>query len=202
MQQYKTYSFSGDIDWQAVPVGKIERYFWNTEKEYDVSFRMCFAKDRGIYLRMACDETELRTETSARDEAVYEDSCMEMFLCTLEGRKEYVNFEISASGAYLCEFGPQREGRAYIKDLTGIAPEVKTQRHEKGWSAELFVPCELISALYGATFTASACTLRGNFCKCGDKTRYIHYGSFAEMKELPPGFHNPERFAEIIIEER
>ena len=36
-----------------------------------------------------------------------------------------------------------------------------------------------------------------NLYKCGDFTERPHYGSFAPMSTLPPGFHNPQLFAKI-----
>ena len=202
MREYNTYAFKNEIDWQCVPEEKLTYFLWDSAAEYDVYFKMCFLKGEGIALRMRCNETELRFEGKARDDSVWEDSCMEMFLCPFEHRQEYVNFEINCKGAYLSQFGKTRADRKFIKELTDIAPEVKTHISGDGWSLELFVPCRLISDIYGEEFTADKCTLRGNFTKCGDLTKYPHYGSFCELSTLDFGFHNPNLFARININER
>lgn len=202
MKQYNTYSFYDKINWQVVPEEKLTNFLWDSAKEYNVYFQMCFLKGEGIYLRMRCDETALRAVSKERDGRVWEDSCMEMFLCPFESREEYVNFEINCNGVYLSQYGAVRENRVFLKELTAIEAVVTTRNNDKGWSLELFVPCSLISEVYGKTFTAEKCTIRGNFTKCGDLTKYPHYGSFSDLNTLELGFHNPKCFAVINIDER
>ena len=200
MKTYNTYSFSDKIIWEAIPEEKLSCFLWDSAATYNVFFKMCFLQNKGIFLRMRCDETLLRSEGKHRDDRVWEDSCMEMFLCPFEERDEYVNFEINCDGVYLSQFGKVRENRIFIKELTFLEPEVKTDKYEDGWSLELFVPCELISEVYSQDFTAGECCIRGNFTKCGDLTQYTHYGSFCELAGLDKGFHNPQCFAKINVE--
>lgn len=202
MKQYNTYSFIDRVNWQQVPEEKLTYFLWDSAATYSVYFQMCFLKNKGICLRMRCDETLLRAEGKQRDDRVWEDSCMEMFLCPLENREEYVNFEINCDGVYLSQFGKVRENRTFIKELTDIEAVVTTDKSAEGWSLELFVPCELIEEVYSEAFTAGECSLRGNFTKCGDLTQYPHYGSFSELGAMDMGFHNPQLFAKIKIEER
>ncbi len=202
MKQYNTFSFTDKINWQAVPEEKLGYFLWDSAATYDVRFKMCFLENKGIFLRMRCNETILRAEGKVRNDRVWEDSCMEMFLCPFEERGEYINFEINCDGVYLSQYGSVRENRQFIKDITHIEAQVKTDKSTDGWSLELFVPCELVSEVYSQQFTASACKIKGNFTKCGDLTEYPHYGSFCELETLETGFHNPQCFAVINIEER
>lgn len=199
---YNTYSFLGDIDWSVVPEEKLCFSNWNSETSYNTYFKMCFKKNSGIYLKMRTDETNLRAVCKKRDEPVWQDSCMEFFISAVEGREEYINFEMNSTGAYLTEFGKGKTDRVFLKTLTKIEAEVRTTISEKGWSLDLFVPCELISEAYRTDFNAGPCAMKGNFYKCGDETEKIHYDSYTEMTTLPPGFHNPECFAVIKINER
>lgn len=202
MKQYNTYSFIDKINWHEVPQEKLDYFLWNSAAEYEVYFKMCFLKNEGIYLKMSCDEKSLRAVGKNRDDSVWEDSCMEMFICPIEGRQEYINFEINCDGVYLSQFGAVRENRQFLKELTNIEPEIKTWKNPDGWSLELFVPCELISEAYGEKFTAGACKIKANFTKCGDLTEYPHYGSYCELEGLDLGFHNPKCFANVNIDER
>ena len=202
MKKYITYAFENEICWQDVPEEKLGYVLWDSAAEYNVFFKMCFLKNKGIALRMHCDETELRAEGKVRDDRVWEDSCMEMFLCPFEDREEYVNFEINCNGVYLSQYGATRADRVFIKELTDIEAEVTTEITDNGWSLELFVPCELITAVYGKEFSADKCTIKGNFTKCGDLTRYPHYISYSQLAGLDLGFHNPQYFSKIIIDER
>lgn len=199
MKTYKTYSFSEKTLWSEVPESEIEFYQWNSEASYKTCFKMCTVKGKGIFLKMRTDEKNLRAVCTERDEPIWEDSCMEFFIKPFSFREEYLNFEMNPNGAYLCEFGKGKSDRVFVKTLTDKTPTVITSKNSAGWELDLFVPCELINEVYGEKFTAEQCDMKGNFYKCGDKTEKVHYGSFAKMTTLPPGFHNPKCFANIIV---
>ena len=199
---YKTYVFENEPSWDLVPEGRLSFSNWNSQTSYNTRFKMCFVRHRGISLRMSTDETDIRAVNTARDENIWEDSCMEFFLCPFAHREEYLNFEMNSKGAWLCQFGKGKTDRVFLSTLTSREATVKAQLYDGGWSLELFVPCELISEAFGEEFTADCGVLKGNFYKCGDLTARPHYDSFVKMGSLPPGFHNPEHFAEIIITER
>lgn len=202
IKEYTSLTFENEPSWDEVSRGELEFSNWDSEIHYDTYFKMCFVKEKGIYLRMHTNETKLRAVSTGRDGRVWEDSCMEFFICPFAHRREYLNFEMTPVGAWLCQFGSSRENRVFLKSLTDREVSLETKVTSDGWSLELFVPCELISEAFGESFTAGECTLRGNFYKCGDLTAEPHYDSFAKMTTLPPGFHNPECFGQIIIRER
>lgn len=200
MKHYETFCFSDKPDWSLVPEGRIDCFQWESEPPYrpDSVFKICFVKNKGIYVKMATDEKNIRCICTERDEAIWEDSCLEFFFMPFpEG--DYFNIEMNPNSAFLSQFGKGREGRIFIKELTDLSPEVKAKVTENGWEVECFVPCSFIEALYKTTFNAEAGEYKGCFFKCGDKTEIPHYGSFVPMGALPPGFHNPEKFATITV---
>jgi len=225
---YETYVFENEPQWDKVQEGSLEFSNWDSSVHYNTFFKMCFVKEKGIFLKMRTDETDLRFVNTKRDENIWEDSCMEFFICPFSHREEYLNFEMNPVGAYLCQFGKGREDRVFLASLTDEAASVKAEISPQGWNLELFISASLtdeaasvkaeispqvwnlelfisaslISEAFGETFTAGACSIRGNFYKCGDLTSKPHYDSFNKMGTLPPGFHNPECFAQIIITER
>jgi len=201
-KQYRTCTFAGEPLWNEIPEGKLEFSNWDSKIHYETFFKMCFVKGEGIYLRMRTDETDIRAVNTARDENIWEDSCMEFFLCPFAHRSEYLNFEMNSKGAWLCQFGSGKLDRVFLKTLTEREIDLRTKVNSDGWSLEAFIPCELISEAFNEEFAAEEATLKGNFYKCGDLTEKPHYDSFSEMGTLPPGFHNPDCFAEIIISER
>ena len=201
-KQYRTYSFENEPLWDEIPEGRLEFSNWDSKIHYDTRFKMCFIKDKGIILRMRTDETDIRAVNSDRDENIWEDSCMEFFICPFAHRKEYLNFEMNPNGAWLCQFGSGKYDRVFLKTLTDCEIEISAEVCSNGWSLEAFIPCELISEAYGEEFTADKANLKGNFYKCGDLTEKPHYDSFCKMSTLPPGFHNPDCFADIKIIER
>lgn len=199
---YNTYVFENEPDWNVVSKESLEFSNWDSEAHYNTFFRMCFVKEKGVFVKMETDETDLRRVNTKRDENIWEDSCMEFFFCPFSHREEYLNFEMNPNGAYLCQYGKGREGRVFLSSLTDKEAQVSAQVNNDGWSLELFIPEELISEAFGETFTAGECRIKGNFYKCGDLTKKLHYDSFNKMTTLPPGFHNPDCFAQIIITER
>ncbi len=200
MKEYSTFSFENEPNWEKVPIGEINNYNWNSKIQYKTAFKLCLVKNRGIFLKMETDEKNIRAVCKERDENIWEDSCMEFFLKAFPERDEYINFEMNSKGVYLAEFGTKgRPYRKFIKELTDITPEISAKTDENGWSLNLFVPCELINELYGLPFSAAECIMKGNFYKCGDLTEKVHYGSYTEMTTLPPGFHNPQCFGNIVV---
>ena len=204
IKTYQTFTFENEPDWNEVASDSVDFYHWESENPYRplCSFQMCFVKKKGIFLRMRTDETKIRAVCKGRDENCWEDSCMEFFFRPFSHRSEYLNFEMTAGGAYLCAMGSSRDNRIFLKELTKKEPTVRAEIGCDGWSVELFVPCELIDEAFCEDFCASAGDYRGNFFKCGDKTESPHFGSFSPMGENPPGFHNPDLFANILVEER
>ena len=202
MKEYKSFCFEKEPLWDKVPEGKIDCFQWEEKEPFrpHSSFKMCFVKGSGIFVRMITDEENPRATCTKRDEPCYEDSCLEFFFAPFSD-EGYFNIEMNPNGAFLSQFGKGRENRVFIKELTDISPAVKKIPLEKGWGVELFVPCELVEKLFNRPFSASEGEFKGCFFKCGDKTPVPHYGSFVPMGELPPGFHNPQKFAPIIIKE-
>ena len=201
MKTYETYSFGDEIFIGAVPRGKVDCFNWEEESfsRPETDFQMFFKKNKGIFVNMKTNEKNLRITCEGRDGNCWEDSCMEFFFQPFSKEDGYINFEITPKGAYLSAFGVSRENRVFLKELTDIVPEVNCKITDEGWELSLFIPCSLIEDVFKKEFTAKEGTYKGNFFKCGDKTEKPHYGSFSPMGELPPGFHNPELFADIIV---
>ena len=200
---YETFCFESKPDWKKVPTGKIDCFQWEESEPFrpNSEFQMCFVKSKGIFVKMHSDEKELRITCSGRDENIWEDSCLEFFFSPND-EKGYMNTEMNPCGAYLTQIGKGRENRRFLKEITDVSPEVKGYTDENGWGIELFIPCEVFEKAFDIPFSAQSGTYRGNFYKCGDKTKTPHYGSFSPMrKELTLGFHDPEFFATISVKE-
>ncbi len=202
MEKYTVNLFRDAPLWSEVKEEKLGYSNWDSQVKYNTFFKICLVKNKGFFIKMKTNETDLRMVCSGRDESVWEDSCMEFFIKPFNDRGEYLNFEMNPKGAYLCAFGVNRDNRVFIKDLTAKAPTIKTEISALGWELELFIPFELINEVYSKEFDCSSEFFTANFYKCGDKTKKVHYDSYCEMTTLPPGFHNPECFGVFEIKER
>lgn len=203
MKTYQTYIFENKPQWDKVPLGKVDFFNWESDDPFrpTTEFKLCLVKNQGFFLKMKTDETDIRAVCQGRDENCWEDSCMEFFIKPFSDEEEYMNFEMTAKGAYLSAVGKDRNERVFLKALTDKEPSVNAQILPSGWELELFIPHELIESVFKKKFTFNEQEYKGNFFKCADKAAKPHFASFSPMGELPPGFHNPKLFANIIVKE-
>lgn len=177
---------------------------WDTNGCRPESYASLFAVEgEGIHALLWSFEEDIRCECKKRDDPVYTDSCLELFLMPVSGDSRYINFEINPKGVYLSQIGTCRHDRAFIKELTALEPAVypmKIQKNGKtAWGCEIFLSEKLISELYQTEYSVCEATIKGNFYKCGDSTKAPHYSSHFPVKTENPDFHRPEFFGNITF---
>lgn len=208
MKTYNTFVFTSEPEWDRVPVASIDSFHW--EKEIFVRPRsyakLCAVEGKGIFVKMWSFEKDVRAVFENRDDPVYRDSCLEFFLCPVEGSAvPYINFEMNSKGVLLSEFGSGRgSARKKIASLSSEIPSVTAfsaeENGETAWGVSLFISEKLLSDLTGKEFKVRPMTLRGNFYKCGDDTPVPHFGAFSPVGPVEKGFHNPDMFANLIFQ--
>lgn len=95
--------------------------------------------DTSLYLAFVCHEDQmdrLKTEFTGRDQAVWEDDALEIFIDPLRDRKNYFHLVASASGVQFDE--RVEDGRKDV-DWNGEW-QVATARAADGWTAEIAIP--------------------------------------------------------------
>ena len=207
MKTYNTFVFTSEPEWNRVPVASIDSFHW--EKENFVRPRsyakLCAVEGKGIFARLWSFEKDVRAVFENRDDPVYRDSCLEFFMCPVEGcTVPYANFEMNSKGVLLSEFGAGRgEARKKLALLSDETPQISTftvsENGETAWGVSLFISEKLLSDLTGTDFKIHPMTLRGNFYKCGDDTPVPHFGAFSPVGPIEKGFHNPDLFAELVF---
>ena len=60
-------------------------------------------------------------------------------------------------------------------------------------------PAITVSYTHLDVYKRQGVKLRGNFYKCGDLTRYEHYGMWNPVQSDTPDFHRPESFGELVL---
>ncbi len=196
--------FTSLKDAENFPVAAIDSFMWNTNGCRPESYAAMFAvENEGIHARLWSFEENIRCECTKRDDPIYTDSCLELFLMPVEGDERYINFEVNKNGVYLSEIGTCRHDRVFIKTLTDLEPIIDTmeitENGKTAWGYEITIPEKLISVLYGIDYHVGESTVKGNFYKCGDKTAFPHYGTHFPVKTENPDFHRPEFFGDITI---
>lgn len=202
---YNSFIFDNFPRWELVPAADIASWHWEGAEPFrPPSFaQLCGVAGKGLYARLWSFESNPRHVCINRDDPVYTDSCLELFLQPVPGNAAYVNFEMNCNGVTLSQFGKKRQGRVFLKEFCTLEPQVSpfetVENGQTAWGVELFLSDSLIAEIYGIDYKTKPCTIRGNFYKCGDKTPRAHYGAYFPAGPAMLGFHNPSRFGSIIL---
>lgn len=203
--EYIVLLFSDKKDIKKIPSVAISSFHWEKSGySRPESYAAMFAvENEGIYARLWSFEDNIRCECTKRDDPVYTDSCLELFLMPVEGDSRYINFEMNKKGIYLSQIGEKREDRVFIKEITPLEPVITpfelTENGKTAWGCEIFLPDSFIADVYKKIYSTKEGKIKGNFYKCADSSITPHYGAFFPVTTLPPGFHNPDCFGSIIL---
>lgn len=182
----------------------IDKDPWNFGSLPETHAKLSFLEGEGFLVEMWCYETGMRAVNLEPDSPVYEDSCMECFLNFYpEQRSQYLNFEVNANGAMLCQVGEGKAGRVFIREKGFAQPDTEVEiadgAEKPFWKVSYLIPLSLIGQVYGRCDFVPGHRLAGNFYKCGDKTVGVHYGCWNAIEALKPNYHLPEFFGSLTI---
>ena len=183
----------------------IDSLNWPTTFPYQPIAAFDIARsDDELFLHFFARGFSLRAEADCDGTPVYPDSCVEFFVQEA-GAETYLNFEFNCIGT--CEAG-RRRSRTEVEPLS--AEEYASIRRytqlprrrfsEQGgihaWELTVAIPFRLM----GLDAAELPDSLRANFYKCADGTRFPHYLSWNPINLPEPNFHCPQFFGEIIFE--
>ncbi len=193
-------------DWSDMKEYSLSNHLWPQAYPayYSSCVRFCAVEGKGLFVRFQSEEPLPRAVCTNRDDPVYNDSCMELFLQPVQGDSRYINVEINPAGVYLSEIGTCRSDRIFLKDVTDLYCETTVSETDTGWAVELFLPDALIADVFGTEFSfATVRQLKLNVYKCGEKTEYPHYSSLFNIETPKPDYHRPEFFGTAnFVDER
>ena len=158
--------------------------------------------DNSLLVFMNSSETELRAEERGCSGKVHMDSCMEFFLLPdPDNSDQYLNWEFNPAGAMCLGIGTHRFDRHDIwndnyMDLFGV----KTMTYNSGWSVEYRIPLDFLRCCFPLLEFKPGYEMRGNFYKCGDKTKHPHLGCWSPIDLPKPDFHCPLFFGTLCLE--
>lgn len=197
----KKHPYSKD-SWDNIEQIKIDCFKWVDNNYMPAVYAKLFHDNVNIYIRFEAFEDEITVKHIKDNEDVCEDSCVEFFFGPW-GKEEYFNFEVNAQGVLLSGIGKDRYDRRQvirnreefcIKSSVGNAEDY----HEDFWSVEYRIPFEFIRSYF-----EDFCSQKGlavNLYKCGDKTKYEHYGMWSEIFTDNPDFHQRKFFGKMEFE--
>ncbi len=149
--------------------------------------RLCYDAQK-LYLGVRCEEpniASLRAYSKTRDEAVWRDDCIEIFLDANHDRKSYYHVIVNSLGTIFDASEPGDES-------WNAAIEAKASVGDDSWTAELAIPfadlggAPEVGAIWGFNL--------GRERYAGEENLSIWSPTYAK-------FHEPDRFGEIVFAE-
>lgn len=168
-----------------------------------VSFAIAY-DTRHIYLKYYISEASIKAEYLNYNDPVFKDSCVEFFIA-FDGDENYYNLEFNCIGNCRAQYGPEKEGRAFLPHQ--LLRTIKHETRMNGaankaieWELCLSIPVTIFQN--HGTLSLESCRALGNFYKCGDELPEPHYLSWSNISAENPEFHLPNFFQEIRFEKQ
>lgn len=195
--------------WNDIEKVNIDIYPWE-ENEYKplTEVKLVYSYTR-FYINFKVYEKKVETKYNNMNDPVYKDSAVEFFFNpNPEHDNRYLNFEINSSGALLLGIGSSREDRVIINEEIFDEFNIKTTVYEcieadcdkEYWKVTFEIPFNFIENYYGRVDFKCGKIVKGNFYKCGDQTKFPHFGCWSRIETPYPDFHRPEFFGELILQ--
>lgn len=182
---------------RQVPYAAIENYVWD-ESGYKPEARAYMTwDDEGLQVLLCAKEPEICVKATQYNGAVFQDSCLEIFLQPFQDDPRYLNIETNAAAVQLAGFGTQRKTRMrFAEKPQGL--NTQCSRHEgEWWAVRYTIANALLKQCYGRLPKVGDVML-GNFYKC-EESAYPHFGMWNPIDWPKPDFHRPEFFAQMEL---
>ena len=198
-------SFTNSDFWKVIPVITIDNYLWS-ENSYKprVEAKVCY-NDQNMFVHFKSYEDEITAKYTKINDPVHKDSCVEFFVNLFPCKtNKYFNFEINPIGTMHVGFGAvATRSKLSIEDIRKIQiyfsiPKPITGEYGNDfWEIYYKIPISLFEKYYELNFNTENAI--GNFYKCGDETKYKHYGVWNNIISEKPNFHQPKYFGDLIF---
>ena len=157
-----------------------------------------------LYVGYECDDADLTAIYEKRDDPVYKDDCVEIFLRPNEQSDHYIGLEMNARGVlydYFFPF-PSRLGREL--DLDGVLLKTtlrgtlnQSGDKDQGWTLELAIPWSSLSKLTNGQAPAAGTSWRAQINRWDGTEPNRRMSNWGHPGLKRPNPHNPERFGSL-----
>lgn len=199
--------FSGDI-WDGIPLAPIDCFPWDESGYRPAAQAQVFVTDSAFHVRLRAYETAIEAKGVKRNDYVYLDSCLEFFFQPdPDSDKRYLNMEFNPLGVPYLSLGTDRYDRILLGEKeersmriqSSVTKDRFTEYKGPYWEIVFDLPFSFIEDYFGKVDFKPGKRMRGNFYKCGDGTKFPHYGCWNPIVIEKPDFHRPEFFGELRI---
>lgn len=178
----------------------VDNYLWKSnDYKPPVNVFLCHDNEK-LSVKFVAFEKEICCLEKNDNGRVWCDSCVEFFLKPFSHDNRYINFEINPIGAMIMSIGEGRNGRETLVFEYKKQLHVKTQIENEFWTVEFAIDFLMLKKIFQMEADEPLQEIYGNFYKCGDETKYPHYGMWNVIDKSEPDFHLPEYFGKLILE--
>lgn len=199
-RSYTIKTVDENFSWNDIEKAPIDIFCWRYDYKPKTFAQLVFVEGKELVAKLTCYETDPETRCTKFGEDVYKDSCLEFFAAfNLDTPDIYVNCEMNSAGAALMSIGTNDgDTRVSVPEILGHIPEFHGEVFDDHWCAEVRLTVEDIKKMFNVEIKKGF-KFKGNFFKCGDETKYEHYGMWCRSVAVIPQFHRPQYFGDLII---
>ncbi|NOT60697.1 MAG: carbohydrate-binding family 9-like protein [Acidobacteria bacterium] len=160
-----------------------------------------------LYVGYECEDADITALHENRDDPVYQDDCVEIFLKPSDKTDHYFGLEMNARGVlfdYYYAF-PEKNDRGF--NLEGVLLKTslngllnQDEANDQGWTLELAIPWKSLNKLAGRLPPAKGDEWRAQINRWdGTEAKGRRLSMWCASGLKKPGPHNPERFGKLIF---
>jgi carbonic anhydrase/acetyltransferase-like protein (isoleucine patch superfamily) len=167
--------------------------------------RLCW-DDRYLYAAFSCKDTDIWGSYTQRDEPLYDEEVVELFLSPTNDLRHYFEFELSPRNTLFDAkvFSPEGDRRSMLLDVEWNAEGMQTAVRvagtldtrtdvDLGWIAEIAIP---FADLGLAGPPSPGDTWRANFYRI-ERGEVEEFSAWSPTLKVPADFHVPARFGTL-----
>jgi len=199
----------GPICLENFPSVSLDSFPWDENGYRPITLAVIGWAEDGLHVRMQACEAEIKAEGRCFGDPVHADSCMEFFMMPCPGiDSRFIGFEVNPLGTLYIGIMTCRADHVRFVDCDPAIFHIKTNVTAEElpgytgsfWEISYIIPIAFINRHFPEFKLYSGLSFRGNFYKCGDNTRYEHYGCWCTPECDHPEFLLSEFFGEFILE--
>ncbi len=169
--------------------------------------RACW-DDRALYVAFACKDADIWARYENRDDPLYDEEVVEVFLCPTGNLAHYYELELSPANVLFDAkvFNPEGDRRSMLVDKDWNAAAIATgvrvsgvlndrTSPDIGWIAEIAIPFEDLG-LQGPPEPGT--TWRANFYRI-ERGAATEFTAWSPTAKEPADFHVPAAFGELVF---
>ena len=185
---------------QAAPVVMMFPWDFQTGKKQRTTVKL-LRDENNLYVGYECEDFAITATYDKRDDPVYKDDCVEIFINTNPAADHYFGFEMNATGVLYDYFysyplrhdmTPNLEGILLKTEIRGTLNQSTDQ--DRGWTLEVAIPFKSLNV---SPKKGDQWRIQLNRWDGTEPDRRLSMWSNSGMKKANP--HNPERFGNLLF---